>query len=464
MISCISNTGPNCSGLRELRRERRNAVPLRTRPPCGRNPMNAITVSVIIPCRNSEKHIAACLRSVLGQSLRDIEIICIDDGSSDSTLRVIEKTAAEAELCLLTHESARGVFAARNTGLRAARGKYVFFLDSDDTLYDAMALQALFEEAEAAGSDLVTGRILRWFPATDERLPVPFFSTRKAAFSGTTVLQTPELAFNDRACGKLFRRTFLVENNVSFDESLALYAEMPFSCRLYMAAASISSIDKTVYISRQHETDERICVYENTSEAGEVLLSVVMDIFVMTRDTPGYASVYGLYLKKNITKSLSLFMAGCKTDSEKKSYFTLLHEIGNVFPSIYLPDSLLNAKERIDNFEYMDAYILIHDAINNTTINSVKEQILRLEYSSKIDKLKRKNQALQTEIENLGQQKCAGASRIAKLKQREKEVKKLQKDLRGLKKTITWKLAHPVCLAERAIGKILANLFTRKDT
>ena len=137
--------------------------------------MSAISVSVIIPCHDSAEHIAECLCSVQRQSLQEVEIICVDDGSKDATAQIVGgmlKTSAR-EIRLIGQVCSKGVSAARNIGLRAARGKYVFFLDSDDVIYDEASLQALYDNAEAAQNDVVVGRILRWFPDTDERLPVP---------------------------------------------------------------------------------------------------------------------------------------------------------------------------------------------------------------------------------------------------------------------------------------------------
>lgn len=90
-------------------------------------------VSVIIPCFNVEPFVAECIESVLNQTYPDIEIICVDDGSEDGTLNVLEKFSNKIDLII--PENHKGAGAARNTGLAHARGDYIQFLDADDLLF-----------------------------------------------------------------------------------------------------------------------------------------------------------------------------------------------------------------------------------------------------------------------------------------------------------------------------------------
>lgn len=86
-------------------------------------------VSVIIPCYNSENYIKKCLESVLYQSYKNIEIICIDDGSTDDTIEILKKYSERVKIIEQSH---RGIVAAKKNGIKNAKGKYVLFLDSDD--------------------------------------------------------------------------------------------------------------------------------------------------------------------------------------------------------------------------------------------------------------------------------------------------------------------------------------------
>lgn len=93
-----------------------------------------IKFSVIIPVYNVEKYIEECLISVLNQTLKEIEIICIDDGSTDDTLRILNNLKEEdSRICIISQEN-KGLSSARNQGILKSKGQYIFYLDSDDKL------------------------------------------------------------------------------------------------------------------------------------------------------------------------------------------------------------------------------------------------------------------------------------------------------------------------------------------
>ncbi|HTS49222.1 MAG TPA: glycosyltransferase family A protein [Bryobacteraceae bacterium] len=132
-------------------------------------------VSVVIPTHNGQRHIAATLDSVLAQRHRPLEILVVDDGSSDSTAEIVRGYAQEVRLI---EQERRGHPAARNTGIRAAAGEYLAFLDHDDLWSpDKLELQmACFERDPAL--DLVFGHILNFFspempPEERRRMAVP---------------------------------------------------------------------------------------------------------------------------------------------------------------------------------------------------------------------------------------------------------------------------------------------------
>src|SRR4030043_1337098 len=91
----------------------------------------APTVSVIIPTYNRAHLVGRSIRSVLNQTYQDLEVIVVDDGSKDNTAEIV-RGITDPRIVFLKHEKNRGVSAARNTGLKAARGKYIAFQDSDD--------------------------------------------------------------------------------------------------------------------------------------------------------------------------------------------------------------------------------------------------------------------------------------------------------------------------------------------
>ena len=113
-----------------------------------------LKVSVIIPVYNVEKYLTECLDSICGQTLRDIEIICVNDGSTDNSAEILVKYQnKDARIKIITQEN-KGPAGARNVGISAACGKYIYFMDSDDML-ELDALDVLYKECQAENLDII---------------------------------------------------------------------------------------------------------------------------------------------------------------------------------------------------------------------------------------------------------------------------------------------------------------------
>ena len=115
--------------------------------------MTGVVLTVIIPAYNAEKYLPQCLDSVIGQTLKDIEVICVDDGSTDGSGKILDEFAARDRRLKVIHQENAGVSAARNRGIKAARGRYLTFVDADDRI-DRQALGYLCFEAERLQMDL----------------------------------------------------------------------------------------------------------------------------------------------------------------------------------------------------------------------------------------------------------------------------------------------------------------------
>ena len=100
-------------------------------------------VSVIIPIYNQEKYLRYCLESVLLQNLQEIEVICVNDGSTDGSFEILSELAWTDERMRIIDQENQGAGEARNTGIREARGEYVAFIDPDDRYYNFKALETL---------------------------------------------------------------------------------------------------------------------------------------------------------------------------------------------------------------------------------------------------------------------------------------------------------------------------------
>ena len=112
-------------------------------------------VSIIIPVYNAELWLEGCLDSVTGQDLQNIEIICVNDGSTDKSAEIMEQFAArDPRVRILTHEANRGIVAARKTGVMTADGEYIMFVDADDTI-DAGLCSCVYDLIRERGTDIL---------------------------------------------------------------------------------------------------------------------------------------------------------------------------------------------------------------------------------------------------------------------------------------------------------------------
>lgn len=119
-----------------------------------------IKVSVIIPVFNTEKYINKCLSSLVNQTLDDIEIICVNDGSADNSLEIIEKIANNDARIKIINQEHKKQGAARNAGLKIAEGEYIGFVDSDDWI-DLNYYEMLYNTAKKYDADIALATNVR---------------------------------------------------------------------------------------------------------------------------------------------------------------------------------------------------------------------------------------------------------------------------------------------------------------
>ncbi len=204
-------------------------------------------VTVVVIVYNDAARIATAVRSVLDQSLRSREVIVVDDHSTDHTPAVVERLVAQNPgmvryIRLPTNSGGCG--APRNAGVSQARGRYVMFLDSDDTL-DKHACRNMVAMAEESGADLVIGRCVRHDVATGkEHSWMPWLVQSKVVYE--SLRDQPELLYDVLSTNKLYRHDFLVRENLVFVEN-RLYEDNLFSAHAYLTAKKIAIIPQRIY-------------------------------------------------------------------------------------------------------------------------------------------------------------------------------------------------------------------------
>ncbi len=118
-----------------------------------RGSFNLVKISIIIPIYNVEKYLRECLDSILAQSFQDFEIICVDDGSADSSLAILQEYKTKDDRFVILQQRHSGAGAARNNGIKLARGEYIQLLDADD-YFEQTLLEDMFAHAKQHNADL----------------------------------------------------------------------------------------------------------------------------------------------------------------------------------------------------------------------------------------------------------------------------------------------------------------------
>lgn len=202
-------------------------------------------ISVIIPIYNAELYIEDALNSVFSQTYSDVECILVDDCGSDSSMDIINRMIADSahkdKVRIIRQEKNSGPAAARNIGLRAAKGDYIFFMDSDDYITPE-CLELHLQKLESTQADFSIG---------NTRLEGAK-SLHIKTISSDIEKMNPMQAFLQRkwlnsAWNKLFPKQFLIKNNLFFEEGMS-YEDIIWSFKLALKSESIAVVPQQTYI------------------------------------------------------------------------------------------------------------------------------------------------------------------------------------------------------------------------
>lgn len=203
-----------------------------------------ILLSIIIPIYNSEKHLCECLDSLINQGVSPelYEILCIDDGSSDNSCRIIEDFSESHENIQCFHQDNSGVSVARNNGIKLARGNYIWFIDSDD--YASInSLSVLLSVIDRQTYDRV---VFRFY--------ITSFSYDKYQTNPKVVEQLKPRRTDGSVCTSVYKRSFLIDNELYFQKGILAGEDSLFNFELYKKKGSLHSIENTLYFYRINES------------------------------------------------------------------------------------------------------------------------------------------------------------------------------------------------------------------
>lgn len=205
-------------------------------------------VSIIIPVFNTAEYLPKCLDSLLNQTLVDLEIICVNDGSTDESATILDEYARLDQRVIVIHQKNAGSASARNTGLKVAKGIYIGFSDSDD--YSEMNMyETLVAEARKSNADVVIcgANLYPEKPRAAQWLFDSLSPSRRIIENYDVKLCFSDMQTNNFLWRTLIRTQIIRDNDITFDEDLQLGEDKTFLCNIYPHTQRISVIPDKLY-------------------------------------------------------------------------------------------------------------------------------------------------------------------------------------------------------------------------
>ncbi len=225
--------------------------------------MNKVTI--VIPVYNTKKYLKKCVDSLTEQTYRNIEVLLVDDGSTDGSSELCDEIANKDERVRVIHKANGGVAAARNLGIDEAEGEYVMFVDSDDWL-DTDAVETLVEHADKNNVDVIRFNYVREFEGKQLVKKNTFLEERvylgnecrnvcrqTLGLIGDELSHPESMNFLASACFNMYRKSLLVNSEVRFFpiEKTGSFEDGLFNFDVFMSVRSFEFIDKPFYHYRK---------------------------------------------------------------------------------------------------------------------------------------------------------------------------------------------------------------------
>ena len=217
---------------------------------------NKIKISLIVPVYNASAFLSECLDSLVQQTLREIEIICVDDGSTDDSLAILNHYAVRDKRIKILTQQNSGPAIAREMAMQEASGNYVQFVDADDVL-ELDACEVLYTYVRLFSLDMVSFTANEFHHKTQEKFETPYHSLSwlperfPALFTWDMVgTSMPQLAVS--ACLTLYRRMFLLKNNIHWINKKIFFEDTPFFIEAAFNYAQMGALKLPLYHRRIH--------------------------------------------------------------------------------------------------------------------------------------------------------------------------------------------------------------------
>ncbi|MDR1467070.1 MAG: glycosyltransferase [Oscillospiraceae bacterium] len=244
-----------------------------------------IKVSIIFPVYNVEKYLNESLKALKNQTIDNIEIICIDDGSTDNSLETLKKHSKRDERIKIIKQKHRGVSVARNKGLKMAEGEYILFADSDDVV-DVKICEVCYKNAKRSDSDILIFEFLALFNEDYSTKLRDFLKTnKKKLIKNSKVLSVNNIEDKLKMIdgvrlsqsviwNKFYKRSFLIDKKMKFKENIKWGEDIIFSSITFPIATKVSYISDILYYYRLRRKNS-ICTSIKPEEKIDEMFKII---------------------------------------------------------------------------------------------------------------------------------------------------------------------------------------------
>lgn len=205
-------------------------------------------ISVIIPVYNVEDYLEQCLDSVINQTLKELEIICINDGSTDSSLEILRKFEAKDKRITVIDKKNEGLSATRNLGINLAKGEYISFIDSDDYI-DLNFYEKLYNAAIKYKADIACTNLYRL--NSEKNFYMVKYKSYKCTQKPRLKYLYASIPYNNYVMNRIYERVKLQKSGVRFEEGVT-FEDILFSHKIIYYLRSLVTVPGTKYIYRDN--------------------------------------------------------------------------------------------------------------------------------------------------------------------------------------------------------------------
>lgn len=296
-------------------------------------------LSVIIPVYNVEDYIEQCVESVINQSYKDLEILLINDGSTDNSGIICDELQRKYKNLRVFHKANEGLSETRNFGIRKSKGEYIAFLDSDDYIY-AEAYQNLMSIILESNADIVIGSLVRYIPKKDiyERKLKETFSKQGKLITGKDYLTSTikEKVYSAVAVKGIYKKSLIYDNNLFFKKGL-LHEDELWSPQVLINAERIIDSGEIFYVHVYR--DGSITNQKNKTKNSKDLIKIVYELeeFYNSKLTSKETKFLRDYLVTLYLHALNigrLLSPGSKYKIDKKFLYRNSGSIRNILKAI----------------------------------------------------------------------------------------------------------------------------------